>query len=69
MVSGEMTPLLLVLWREKHADGKEQFCLRLNLESCDKREQSAIPVFAGAVTSRDAMRGRRSRQQKVCFDR
>jgi hypothetical protein len=31
MVSGEMTPLLLVLWREKHADGKEQFCLRLNL--------------------------------------
>ena len=29
-VLGEMTPLLLVLWREKHPEGKEQLYLPLD---------------------------------------
>ena len=31
MVLVEMTPLLLVVWREKHPEGKGQFYLPLDL--------------------------------------
>ena len=44
MVLGEMTPLLLVLWREKHPEGKEQLHLALDPELPGEREQVSIPV-------------------------
>ena len=44
MVLGEMTPLLLVLWREKHPDGKEQLKLPLDLELPKAIEQLRLPV-------------------------
>jgi len=44
MVLGEMTPLLLVLWREKHPDGKEQLSLSLDLELPKAMEQLKLPV-------------------------
>jgi len=44
MVLGEMTPLLLVLWREKHPDGKEQLTLSLDLELPKAIEQLKLPV-------------------------
>jgi hypothetical protein len=40
MVLGEMTPLLLSLWRERHPDGGTIF--PLNLELLDLTEQSAL---------------------------
>jgi len=40
MVLAEMTPLVLVLWREKHPDGKEQLCLKLP----DETEQSVTQI-------------------------
>ncbi len=43
MVLGEMTPLLLVLWREKHPYGKEQFCSPFNAELPGEITQAAIP--------------------------
>ena len=39
IVLGEMTPLLLVLWREKHPDGKEQLYLPLDSELPVEAEQ------------------------------
>ena len=46
MVLGEMTPLLLVLWREKHPGGREQ--LRLPLDSeLPKTEEQLIPPSLG----------------------
>ena len=39
IVLSEMTPLLLVLWREKHPEGKEQLYLPLNSELSGEREQ------------------------------
>jgi hypothetical protein len=39
IVLGEMTPLLLVLWREKHPEGKEQLYLPLDSELPVAREQ------------------------------
>jgi hypothetical protein len=44
MVLGEMTPLLLVLWREKHPDGQEQLYLPLDAELPCVAEQLRIPV-------------------------
>ena len=44
IVSGEMTPLLLVLWREKHPEGKEQLYLPLDSELLGETEQLPIPV-------------------------
>jgi hypothetical protein len=44
MVLGEMTPLLLVLWREKHPDGQEQLYLPLDSELSYAAEQLTIPV-------------------------
>jgi hypothetical protein len=44
MVLGEMTPLLLILWREKHPDGKEQLYLPLDLELPKAMEQLMLPV-------------------------
>lgn len=44
MVLSEMTPLLLVLWREKHPEGKEQLYLPLNSEFPQVREQLILPV-------------------------
>ena len=44
IVLGEMTPLLLVLWREKHPEGKEQLYLPLDSELPGEREQLSIPV-------------------------
>jgi hypothetical protein len=44
MVSGEMTPLLLVLWREKHPEGKEQLYLPLDSELPAEREQFLLPT-------------------------
>jgi hypothetical protein len=38
IVLGEMTPLLLVLWREKHPEGKEQLYLPLDSELPCERE-------------------------------
>ena len=39
----EMTPLLLVLWREKHPEGKEQLYLPLDSELPGETEQLSIP--------------------------
>ena len=47
MVLSEMTPLLLVLWREKHPEGKEQLHLPLNSELPQVMEQLMLPVKAG----------------------
>src|SRR6185437_5379327 len=47
MVLSEMTPLLLVLWREKHPEGKEQLHLPLNSELPEVIEQLMLPVKAG----------------------
>ena len=44
MVLGEMTPLLLILWREKHPDGQEQLYLPLDAELPRVAEQLRIPV-------------------------
>ena len=44
MVLGEMTPLLLVLWREKHPEAKEQLYLPLDSELPGETEQLSIPV-------------------------
>jgi len=44
IVLGEMTPLLLVLWREKHPEAKEQLYLPLDSELPGEREQLSIPV-------------------------
>jgi hypothetical protein len=44
IVLGEMTPLLLVLWREKHPDGKEQLHLPLDSELPVVREQFLLPT-------------------------
>jgi len=43
MVLVEMTPLLLVLWREKHPEGKEQLYLPLDSELPGETEQLSIP--------------------------
>jgi len=43
IVLGEMTPLLLVLWREKHPEGKEQLYLPLDSELPGETEQLSIP--------------------------
>jgi len=40
----EMTPLLLVLWREKHPEGKEQLYLPLDSELPIETEQLLISV-------------------------
>ena len=42
IVLGEMTPLLLVLWREKHPEGKEQLHLPLDPELARAREQLSM---------------------------
>jgi hypothetical protein len=47
MVLSEMTPLPLVLWREKHPEGKEQLHLPLNSELPQVMEQLMLPVKAG----------------------
>jgi hypothetical protein len=50
MVLGEMTPLLLILWREKHPEGREQLCLPLNVELPIETERLNIdspPATAG----------------------
>ena len=39
-----MTPLLLILWREKHPQGKEQLHLPLDLELPKAVEQLRLPV-------------------------
>jgi len=44
MVLREMTPLLLVLWREKHPEGREQLRLPLDLELPKTVEQLVFPV-------------------------
>jgi hypothetical protein len=44
IVLGEMTPLLLVLWREKHPEGKEQLYLPLDSEWSGETEQLSIPL-------------------------
>jgi len=44
IVLGEMTPLLLVLWREKHPEGKEQLYLPLDSELPIETEQLFISV-------------------------
>jgi hypothetical protein len=44
MVLGEMTPLMLILWREKHPQGKEQLILPLDLELPKAMEQLMLPV-------------------------
>jgi hypothetical protein len=44
IVLGEMTPLLLVLWREKHPEGKEQLYLPLDSELLRETPQLFIPV-------------------------
>ena len=44
IVLGEMTPLLLVLWREKHPEGKEQLYLPLDSELPGETKQFSIPV-------------------------
>ena len=44
MVLGEMTPLLLVLWREKHPEGREQLRLPLDVELPKTVEQLTLPV-------------------------
>jgi hypothetical protein len=44
MVLVEMTPLLLILWPEKHPQGKEQLNLLLDLELHKAREQLMLPV-------------------------
>ena len=44
MVLGEMTSLLLILWREKHPQGKEQLYLPLDLELPKSMEQLRVPV-------------------------
>jgi hypothetical protein len=44
IVLGEMTPLLLVLWREKHPEGKEQLYLPLDSELPLETEQLFISV-------------------------
>jgi hypothetical protein len=47
MVLSEMTPLLLVLWREKHPDGKEQLLLPMNASIAEVVEQLTLPVIEG----------------------
>jgi hypothetical protein len=44
MVLGDMKPLLLVLWREKHPEGLEQLRLPLDLELPKTVEQLMLPV-------------------------
>jgi hypothetical protein len=44
MVLAEMTPLLLLLWREKHPNGKEQLKLPLDVELPKVMEQLRLPV-------------------------
>ena len=44
IVLGEMTPLLLILWREKHPEGKEQLYLPLDSELPGETEQLLISV-------------------------
>ena len=44
IVLGKMTPLLLVLWREKRPEGKEQLYLPLASELPVETEQLMIPV-------------------------
>jgi hypothetical protein len=44
IVLGEMTALLLVLWREKHPEGMEQLYLPLDSELPIETEQLLIPV-------------------------
>src|SRR5271169_6124335 len=44
MVLGEMTPLLLVLWRERHQQGMEQLYLPLDFELPIDTEQVLISV-------------------------
>jgi hypothetical protein len=44
IVLGEMTPLLLVLWREKHPEGKEQLYLPLVSELPAETEHLTMPV-------------------------
>jgi hypothetical protein len=43
-VLGEMRPLLLILWREKHPYGQEQLYLPLASELPYAAEQLTIPV-------------------------
>jgi len=44
IVLGEITLLLLVLWREKHPEGKEQLYLPLDSELTIETEQLLISV-------------------------
>jgi hypothetical protein len=44
IVLGEMTPLLLVLWREKHPEGKEQLYLPLDSRLRVEKEQFLLPA-------------------------
>lgn len=44
MVLGEMTPLLLILWREKHPHGKEQLSLPLGMDVPNATQQLILPV-------------------------
>jgi hypothetical protein len=44
MVLGEMTPLLLILWRERHQRGTEQLYLPLDFELPKAMEQLRLPV-------------------------
>jgi hypothetical protein len=53
IVLGEMTPLLLALWREKHPEGKEQLYLPLDSELPVEKEQLMIPVGLRAEQSID----------------
>jgi hypothetical protein len=46
MVLSEMTPLLLILWREKHPEGKEQLYLPLKSELPQVTEPP-LPVMDG----------------------
>jgi hypothetical protein len=43
-VLGEMTPLMLLLWREKHPYGQEQLYLPLGSELPSAAEQLTIPA-------------------------
>src|SRR5271170_5307897 len=44
IVLGEMSPLLLILWREKHPRVKEQVHLPLDLELPKEMEKLTLPV-------------------------
>jgi len=44
-----MTPLLLILWREKHQQGMEQLCLPLDMDLPKAMEQLRLQVELRAI--------------------